>query len=72
MFGAMPAHGFYIRHAKNIEMRDVEIASLKEDFRPVFVLNDVQGASFSHIKMPPHGADVPAFALNAVEDFSAN
>jgi polygalacturonase len=70
MFGAMPANGFYIRHAKNIELRDIEIASLKEDARPAFALNDVQGASFSHIKVPPHGAGAPTFTLKNVQDFS--
>jgi hypothetical protein len=70
MFGPMPAHGFYIRHARNIEMRDVEIASLKEDARPAVVLNDVQGASISHLKIPSHGSDVPAMVLNNVQNFS--
>jgi polygalacturonase len=69
MFGAMPAHGFYIRHAKNIQMSDIEIVSLKEDARPAMVLNDVQGADFSHIRIP-HVASVPSFVLNKVEDFS--
>ncbi len=71
MFGAMPAHGFYIRHAKNIQMSDIEIVSLNEDARPAVVLNDVQGADFSHIKIP-HVANVPAFVLNNVEDFSVS
>jgi hypothetical protein len=69
MFGAMPAHGFYIRHAKNIQMRDIEIVSLKEDARPAFVLTDVQGAEFSHVKVP-HVAKEPVFALDQVQDFS--
>jgi polygalacturonase len=69
MFGAMPAHGFYIRHAKNIQMSDIEIVSQKEDARPAFVLNDVQGADFTHLKVP-HVAKEPVFALNHVEDFS--
>jgi polygalacturonase len=69
MFGAMPSHGFFIRHANNIQMRDIEIACMKEDARPAFVLNDVQGADFSHIKIP-HPAGVPAFALNKVADFN--
>jgi hypothetical protein len=72
MFGAMPCHGCYIRHARNIEMRDIEISALKEDARPAFVLSDVQGASFSHIKIPAHASDVPAFVLSNVEDFSIN
>jgi len=69
MFGPMPAHGFYIRHAKNIQMNGIEIASQNEDARPAFVLNDVRGADFSRIKIP-HQANVPSFALTNVEDFS--
>ena len=69
MFGPMPADGFYIRHAKNIEMNNVEIAVLKEDARPAFVLDDVQGADFFRIKAP-HPSGVPTFTLHNVEDFS--
>jgi polygalacturonase len=69
MFGPMPAHGFYIRHANNVQMRDIEIACVKEDARPAFVLNDVVGADFSHIKIP-HVEGVPAFVLNKVADFN--
>jgi polygalacturonase len=72
MFGPMPSHGCYIRHARNIAMSDIEITSLKEDARPAFVLGDVQGASFSHIKIPAHGPDIFAFVLNSVEDFSVD
>ena len=56
MFGAMPSHGFYIRHAKNIEISDVEIVALKEDARPAFAAEDVQGANFSHLKIPARGS----------------
>ncbi len=34
------------------------------------VLNDVQGADFSHIKIPHVASNVQAFVLNKVEDFS--
>ncbi len=71
MFGAMPSHGLYIRHARNIEVSDIEIAPMKEDFRPAFALNDVQGASFSHVKIP-HTAGVPSFDLKNVLDFSVD
>jgi len=68
MFGPMPSHAFYVRHAKNIEMSDIEISALKEDLRPAFVLSEVQGASFAHIKVPTHGPDIPTFVLDQVED----
>src|SRR5437868_11507315 len=46
-FGPLPAHGFYIRHVKGIQMRDVEVRPMKPDMRPGLVLDDVNGAEFS-------------------------
>ena len=42
-FGPLPAHGFYIRHAKRIEIKDVEVRPMKPDLRPGFALDDVNG-----------------------------
>jgi len=69
MFGRMPSHGFFLRHAKNISLSNVEISSLKEDLRPAFVLQDVQGADFFRVRTP-RPTNVPTFALNNVDDFS--
>ena len=69
MFGEMPSHGFFLRHAKNISLSNVEISSLNEDARPAFVLEDVQGVDFFRVRTPS-AKDVPAFALNNVDDFS--
>ena len=68
-FGPMPAHGFYIRHVKGIDVRDVEVKYVKEDLRPGFVLDDVHDASFIHVKSQ-QTADVPAFSLKNVSNFS--
>jgi hypothetical protein len=67
-FGPMPAQGFFIRHVKGIVLHDVTIKPIQEDLRPAFVLEDVDGADFTHIKAPrtPEGS----FALNNVKDFS--
>ena len=35
-FGPLPAHGFYIRHAKRIEIKDVEVRPMQPDMRPGF------------------------------------
>lgn len=53
MFGDMPSQGFYLRHVKNVELSEIEIATMNEDARPAFVLQDVEGADFFHIKAPP-------------------
>ena len=47
MFGMLPAYGFFIRHAKGIELNDVEVGFMKEDRRPAFVLESVKAAAFS-------------------------
>jgi polygalacturonase len=70
MFGEMPSHGFFLRHAKNISLSNVEISSLEPDARPAFVLQDVRGAEFFRIRTA-QPAGVTTFALNNVDDFSA-
>jgi polygalacturonase len=50
MFGMLPAYGFLIRHAKGIELNDVDIGFMKEDRRPAFVLDSVEGIELEHCK----------------------
>jgi polygalacturonase len=69
MFGTTPAHGFFIRHARGVEMNGIKIEHAGEDLRPAFVLEDVDGADFGRVKVPVT-AGVPTFALNQVRDFS--
>jgi polygalacturonase len=69
MFGEMPSYGFFIRHVKGIEMNNVQVSYMKEDLRPSFLLNDVKGADFQHIKAQ-RATGVPTFVLKDVEDFS--
>lgn len=68
MFGPQGAYGFFIRHAKNIRMNDVEIFSLAEDARPPFVLDDVFGMYMcrSNAQMKK---GVPFCELERVSDF---
>jgi len=68
-FGPLPAHGFFIRHAKRIEIRDVEVRPMKPDMRPGFVLDDVQGAELIHVKLP-RNPETPSVMLKNVKDFS--
>ncbi len=69
MFGPMPSHGFYLRHVRQIDLSNIELIPVKEDLRPAFVLDDVQGADFFRIKTPKVG-DAPVFALRSATDFS--
>ena len=67
-FGKIPAYGFFIRHAKNITMTNVELKLENEDSRPPFILEDVKGATFINVRAP-HGEGIPSFVLKNVSDF---
>ena len=42
-FGVLPAWGAYIRHARNVEFKNVELTLRGEDARRQIVLDDVEG-----------------------------
>jgi polygalacturonase len=69
MFGTTPAHGFFIRHVRGLEIHAIKIEHETADARPAFVLEDVEDAEFGRIKA---AADVgiPTFSLRAVKGFS--
>jgi hypothetical protein len=69
--GNISASGFYVRHVRNIEFTNVELAWSQADARPVFRLIDVDGAEFFRIKTPK-ALTVPVFALDQVQDFSVS
>jgi polygalacturonase len=69
MFGTTPAYGFFIRHAQGLEMQSVKIECPNADERPVFALENLQGAEFGRIKVPVREG-IPTFRLSNVRDFA--
>jgi hypothetical protein len=67
----MPSQGFYVRHVKGIQFDNISIQAAREDFRPAFVLQDVEDADFFRIKTP-RAADTPVFALHNVNGLSVH
>jgi polygalacturonase len=67
-FGALPACGLYVRHARNLELSNVEIALSNPDPRPVCWLEDVSGFDAFRLKSP-RNRTAPAFQLKQVSDF---
>ena len=67
MFGDLPATGFFLRHLRNLEMSNVEIATRTADARPAFWLRDVDGADFFRVRTPLSAA--AKFDLRQVKDF---
>jgi polygalacturonase len=68
MFGPLPAQGFFIRHARNVEFGNVQIVAAPADARPMFWLEDVDGADFFRLDLSRRGGAL-AFQLNAVQAF---
>jgi polygalacturonase len=71
MFGSMPSNGFYIRHARGIDISNLRIVAKAADQRPSFVLQDVDGIEFFRIRTT-EAAAVPKFVLNDVRNFSVS
>ena len=67
MFGDLPATGFFVRHVRNLEMSNVEIATQAADVRPAFWLEDVVNADLFRVRVPKGAA--PAFDLRQVKEF---
>ena len=65
-FGVIPAHGFYLRHMRNVEMSHVEVANAIPDARPAFYLEDVNRADFFAVTAPRSA--VGNFSLHNVKD----
>lgn len=52
MFGELPSWGFYIRHAKNIKMKNVKLKLTEPDYRPAIIMDDVKGESLEQLFFP--------------------
>jgi len=50
-WGNLPAYAFFIRHASNITFDGIELRTQKDDFRPAFYLDDVQGAHLMNMQV---------------------
>ncbi len=68
MFGILPAYGFFIRHARGVQLESVEVGFLQEDRRPAFVLHNVAGAALLHVRAQK-AAGASTIVLLNVADF---
>jgi len=69
MFGEIPVYGFFVRHVRGIEMKNVKVGYLKDDARAPFMFSDAKSVDLREITSP-HASGVPSFILKNVEDFS--
>lgn len=66
MFGTLPATGFFLRHACNVELSNIEIAAAQPDERPAIWADDVEGLDCFRLRIA-HGSK--AFSLRNVRQF---
>jgi len=52
MFGELPSWGFYIRHAKNITLKNVRLKLAEPDYRPAIIMDDVKTESLEQVFFP--------------------
>ena len=69
MFGTLPVYGLFVRHARNLKLRDVEVTTLEAEQRPPVLLHDVSDVHFDHVKAP-RSDGVPFFVLRDVKAFT--
>jgi len=63
MFGRLPAYGLYVRHAKGIRLRNVEIIADAPDPRPAIVCDDVTDLTISGFESTNAAPVDPLIAL---------
>jgi polygalacturonase len=66
MFGTLPATGFFVRHARNLEFSNIEIVTGRPDARPAVWAEDVEGLDCFRLRIQRGSA---AFSLRNVREF---
>jgi hypothetical protein len=51
MFDVLPSYGFFIRHAQNVRLSDIQLFTKAEDLRPAICLNEVVGSNLDNLNL---------------------
>lgn len=69
MFGdTLPASAFYIRHVRNLFLKDVKLTYLGKDYRPVIIADDLKHATLHFNKIERYIGDEPPVILKFCQD----
>jgi polygalacturonase len=66
MYGHLPAHGLYVRHARDVSLRNVELVAEEPDVRPALVADDVSELHVVRLTGPRPQGEAPALWLHDV------
>ena len=64
MFGTLPAYGFFIRHTRNIKLKDISLSFNDVDQRTVIKCNDVINAEINNVTAASTENSAPFFWLD--------
>ena len=65
MFGMLPASGMYLRHARGVQLRDVEFRNPAKEMRPTLILDDVHDAGITNLRTSAIRGDEPIIDARA-------
>lgn len=51
MFGELPAWAFYVRHVDGLNLKNSSVKTIRKDYRPAFVFDDVAGLNLDKIEV---------------------
>lgn len=66
MFGELPAWGCYVRHVEGLTLKNVYVKTVRTDYRPAFVFDDVKGLNLQHTEVRENAEDKKQFILRQV------
>lgn len=68
MFGTLPAYGFYLRHIRGLNLRDVDLRYENPDVRPAVVAEDVAGLRIDQLAAKAEANAATQVVLRDVQD----
>ena len=68
MFGTLPSYGFFIRHAKNVHLSNIDLSFEEEDGRSALICDDVDGLDLIDIKGEGSVQGAPLFQFRNIKN----
>ncbi len=70
MFDILPSYGFYIRHAENIQLSDIQLKTKETDLRPALMLSDIKDAFLQNLTLSGNSNNISDICLEKSERIS--
>lgn len=68
LIGTVPSYGLYARHIKGLTINNAKFSTIKEDFRPAMVLDDVAVANLTGLQLMGKGVSESVFRFQNVRE----